>query len=103
MNCVKSEALKKHIASNGTYSKRCNVCGTENTQQIDCDEPSFKSKFRSLIRYHYSETDYNTHLGGIALELLLCQANPITGYVTDWSEEAYYDALMTILEPAYEG
>jgi hypothetical protein len=102
LNCVKSDALKKHIAEFGELTEKCVVCAAENTKQIACDDPSFKSKFRALIRYFYSETDYNTHLGGESLELLFFRDNPITNYAANWNTDEYEGALMAVVEPAYE-
>ncbi len=97
LNCVKGDALKKHIAEYGELRERCIVCAAENTKQIACDVPSFKSKFRALIRYFYSETDYNTHLGGESVELLFFRENPITNYAPNWNTDEYDGALMAIV------
>lgn len=102
VECVKVDALKRYIVQHGTKVNRCNVCGAENTMHIACDQSEFKSKFRALLRYFFSETDYNTHLGGERLELLLARENNITNYRAGWSDEENESALMTIIDPAYE-
>ena len=100
--CIKNETLRRVIESEGTSTPTCPVCGAENVAAIECTNPEFKSKFRALIRYHFSEWHYNRHWGGDSIEVLLSSENPITNYGTDWNTDAYDDALMEILEPAYE-
>jgi len=68
---------------------------------IQCGAPDLKNKFRTLIRYHYSESDYNTHFGGTPLETLLFRDNPITDYRTSWNTDEYDEALQEILDPGY--
>jgi hypothetical protein len=102
LNCVRSDALKKHIVEHGEPVEMCTVCSAADTKRIACDAAVFKSKFRALIRYFYSETDYNTHLGGEGLEHLLFGENQITNCSPNWNASEYEDALLEILEPAYE-
>jgi hypothetical protein len=101
VECVKVPALRRLITTSGTLGGNCIVCGADKRRQIDCANPDFKSKFRALIRFYYSETDYNTHLGGDALDLVLSRANEITNFQTGWNEDAYLDGIMEIIEPAY--
>jgi hypothetical protein len=102
MNCVKEPALKHAIVELGGVAGDCAVCGTQGTTLIDCANPDFMARFRASYRYHFSEPEYNTHLGGDGLESLLFQVNPITNFVQGWNEAAYDDALMDMLQEGYE-
>lgn len=101
-DCVKVSSLRKFIIKTGTVRAECEVCGARNTAAISCDDASFKAKVRSLIRYFYSETDYNPHLGGEHLETILTGENEITNHRDGWNENIYSDAIMELIDPPYE-
>lgn len=100
--CIKNKSLGGVIASSGAVIATCAVCGANNVVAIDSKHEEFKSKLRSLIRYHYSEWHYNTHMGGDGLEALFFTENPVTNYKSNWNADAYEEALLEILDPAYE-
>lgn len=101
-NCIKNTSLEAVIVKSGTVVDACAVCGATNVSAINSTQQEFKSKFRALIRYHFSEWHYNTHMGGNGLEALFFSGNPITNYKSDWNPDAYEGALLVILDPAYE-
>src|SRR5262245_42169952 len=93
-SCVKPQSLKNAIVSlGGGRPGDCAVCGARGTAQLDCANEVFKAKFRALVRYHYSEAEYNTQLGGTPLEVLLSQENPIVDLHDEWGTRAYAAAL----------
>ena len=61
-------------------------------------DPTLRSLFRALVRYNYSEWEYNTHMGGDRLEELLLRENPITAYDPDWDVDSYEDALLAFIK-----
>lgn len=62
LECAKDIRLKKLIVSIDN-KKMCTCC--ENTNYtINVDSNEFIQMTKSLIRYHYSEWDYNEHWGG---------------------------------------
>ena len=69
---------------------------------LDCNDTGLRNLFRALVRYHYSEWDYNEHMGGDGLSRLLSQENPITAYETRWHAENYEEALLEIFHNPYE-
>lgn len=101
-NCLKDRALLKIVASRGMAIEQCEVCGATNVAALSSDDAEFKSKVRSLIRFHYSEWHYNTHLGGDGLESLFYGENPITNYCNGWNDEKYEESVLEFIDPAYE-
>lgn len=101
-NCLKDKALLNVVVSRGTNVSKCEVCGTPNVAALNCDDNELKSKVRSLIRFHYSEWHYNTHLGGDGLESLFFTENPITNFSDNWNKEKYEEAVLEFLDPPYE-
>jgi|GEM_PF-4137259 len=75
-NCLKDKELCKVVVSRGMNVAKCEVCGATNVAALNCDDNELKSKVRSLIRFHYSEWQYNTHLGGDGLESLFFYREP---------------------------
>lgn len=102
INCVKNGSLRSVIASNGAIIETCPVCGEQNVTAIESNQIEFKSKFRVLIRYNYSEWHYNTHMGGDGPEALFFTENPITNYNVSWNADAYEEAVLELIDPAYE-
>ena len=101
-SCINNNSLRSVIESEGTSTATCTVCGATDVAAIDCANTELRSKFRALIRYHFSEWHYNRHWGGDSIEELLFSENPITNYETDWNSDEYEGALLEIIEPAYE-
>jgi hypothetical protein len=100
--CVKVQQLKNAIVSLGGLPGDCPVCGAQGTAQLRCTHPTFRAMFRALIRYHYSEAEYNTGLGGEPLESVLSRENPITDFHDEFDLEAYEAALAELLQDGYE-
>lgn len=62
IECVKDIRFKKLIEKLNTVGE-CTCCGSKN-YIIDVDSNEFIQMTKALLRYHYSEWDYNTHFGG---------------------------------------
>lgn len=80
--------------------KKCPVCASTSAV-IQCDDRIFEGKFKALIRFHFSETSYNHHLGGSSIEELLFEENPITAYREDWNDDAYEEAIQHLISEPY--
>ena len=102
ISCAKDPNLLATIRERGAVVARCKVCGAENSPSLECGDPTLRSLFRALVRYNYSEWEYNTHMGGDRLEELLLRENPITAYDPDWDVDSYEDALLVFIKEGYE-
>ena len=89
------------LLTRGHRVERCTLCSTEDAQAIDTESIEFKGAFRALIRLHFSEWQYNTHLGGEGLHALFDTDNPILRH--DLSPEDLEDAILPAIEEGYEG
>lgn len=100
--CVKEEHLISLIEQYGELTSLCPICGAVDIKALSSEDDRLRSLFRALVRYYYSEWDYNTHLGGEDLEHLLRQVNPLTAFNAGWDEEAYEEAVFHFVGDAYE-
>ncbi|MEQ8791597.1 MAG: RES family NAD+ phosphorylase [Pirellulaceae bacterium] len=101
-NCAKDQILKEFILSRSSRIPRCEICGSDDANALDADDPGLRSLVRALIRLHYSEWEYNPHWGGGGLEGLLFAENEITNYSPHWDEELYEDLILCFVEKGYE-
>ncbi|MEF8723721.1 MAG: RES family NAD+ phosphorylase [Candidatus Accumulibacter delftensis] len=101
-NCIRDEHLRSVVADKGLVVDRCAICGADNVLALSSEDIDLKSRFRALIRYHFSEWHYNHHMGGDGLESLFYTDNPITNYQDSWDIEKYEKAILVVLDPAYE-
>ena len=110
INCAKDDFLCRYIDENGTLNGECSLCQESSAPKfIDIDDNTkIKNVLKSLIRYHYSEWDYNPHWGGKQLELILSLENPIIdhtriklGEEDTKSEEVVYPFLENFAWPPY--
>lgn len=102
IDCCKSDQLKSLIQENGSIVDKCNICGSSNIEALDCEEHDFAQLFKAMIRYHYSEWDYNRHFGGDHLESLFYRENPILNWASHFDELKLEEAIMTLIELVYE-
>jgi hypothetical protein len=102
VKCAKAPSLSEVISKGGSLKAKCAICGALNVMSLECSDVSLRNLFRALIRYHFSEWDYNTHYGGDDLERLFYRENPITAYENGWHFESYELALQEIFDTGYE-
>ncbi|MBU8689497.1 RES family NAD+ phosphorylase [Priestia megaterium] len=77
INCVKSEDLKTYFEKSNLLIEKCLICGKDELSiDIEQDETVIKL-IRALIRYFYSELEYNDHFGDNNLWDILKKENPI--------------------------
>lgn len=62
-DCIKDGNLREFIVSNG-YNGCCNLCKSHENLVINCKEHEFRNIFKVLMRFYYSQWDYDPHIGG---------------------------------------
>lgn len=99
-NCVKHPALKKLISD----SNEINTCGlcSKGSKVVDVQMNDFRQLFKSLIRFYYSEWEYNGHLGGENFKELLSESNPIIER-NKIEDDLWEEFIENAVSPAYEG
>lgn len=95
-DCVKDKRYKLLIEQNNTNGK-CTCCGKQNSV-IDVDSNDFIQMTKALIRYHYSEWDYNEHFGGDNFGTLFYDNNNIFLNKENFKEADVYDELINRIE-----
>lgn len=73
-SCCKSQYLKKYIKEREKEVNTCTLCN-QNVKSIETNNYELNDFFRFLIRYYYSEADYNSRWGGEDFHLLLLNEN----------------------------
>lgn len=100
IKCVKEAHLKRLIDTDGIKDV-CSLCG-KITISIDSENERFIQLAKALVRYHYSEWDYNIHWGGNGYESLFYDDDNIF-FEQAINEEAYESIVLNITEsPVYE-
>lgn len=102
LNCVKAISLKKLIQTKGNVIKKCKTCNSKNVKALDCKNNELRQLFKALIRFYFSEVDYNTHWGGNSFERLLSMENPIISCNSNVNEDEWESAIFTLFENVYE-
>ena len=102
INCVKDAHLK-HLINNEGVPGKCKLCGTDGLV-LDTENQRFFQLTKALVRFYYSEWDYNTHLGGDGYESLFYgEENRFFDQSRSISDNAYEDIVMSITAgPVYE-
>lgn len=96
IQCVKDIRFKKLIQS---ISQKgfCNCC-ENNDYVIDVDSNEFTQMTKALIRYHYSEWDYNEHWGGDGYGSLFYEDDNIFFNKQNFKNEEVYEELINRIE-----
>jgi hypothetical protein len=102
VDCVKDTHLKELITVEGQVGE-CTMCGS-NGQVLDSESNRFFQLVKALVRYNFSEWDYNTHWGGDGYESLFYgEDNIFFNESRANSDEAYETVVLSITEgPVYE-
>lgn len=102
VNCIKEPHLKKLVEEEGNIGN-CTSCGIQ-AQTIDTSHNRFFQLIKALIRFHYSEWDYNTHWGGDSYHSLFYGEDNILFFESKaQSADSYEDMVLPIIEsPVYE-
>jgi len=99
--CLADNELRAEVLARGGLVDRCPTCGSQNVKGLPTTDATFRKVFRALIRLHYSEWEYNTHLGGDPLESLLFGENEIFSLGPGASELDFEDAYLPLEEDWY--
>ena len=103
IDCVKAEQLKRLISEKGEVVSVCAVCGSETVLSLDCEDNDFCQLFKALIRFHYTEWEYNHHWGGVmGLSELFTGENPILNWRDNLEELNLEEAVLTLTDKVYE-
>lgn len=90
--------LLRDLISYSLESGKCSLCGEESEHVLATNAPKFIRAVKALIRYHYSEWDYHSKLGGESFERLLLQENPLFTFRDDLKGDEYEDFILSIIE-----
>jgi hypothetical protein len=100
--CIKDIGLREFISKRGRKIQKCNICRSETSRAMDCRSPDLKNFFKALIRFHFSEWDYNPHFGGTDFSSLFAKENPILNCKKDYDLDTLEEAVWELTTPAYE-
>lgn len=75
--CIADNALRLEIQERGGHVETCPVCGQDGGRALPAADSRVTRIVRALIRLHFSEWDYNTHLGGGSLQFLVFDSKAI--------------------------
>lgn len=100
--CVKDENLKQLIENEGSSGK-CSLCSTNNLV-LDTENNRFFQLTKALVRFYFSEWDYNHHWGGDGYESLFYgEKNRFFDQSRAVNDDVYDDVVVSITSgPVYE-
>jgi len=90
------------IDSKGQTIRKCSICGSRNVKAMPSTHEPLRQLFKSLIRFHYNEWDYNHHFGGSSVTALFEQENPILNSVHKSKHEDLEELVLYLTENSYE-
>ncbi|WP_316749370.1 RES family NAD+ phosphorylase [Pedobacter gandavensis] len=96
IECAKDIRLKKLIKK--INKKGLCSCCENNEFIIDVDSNEFTQIIKALIRYHYSEWDYNEHWGGNGYGSLFYEGDNIFLNKANFKDQDVYDELINRIE-----
>lgn len=80
VNCVKDEELKDLINHKGERTF-CSLCKKQDAPVLNCADKELKNLFKGLVRFHYSQWEYDHNFGGDDICLLFEKENTL---LNDW-------------------
>jgi len=97
INCVKEPTLKQLVKNEGVNGT-CFLCGSSNLI-LDTENDRFFQLTKALVRFHYSEWDYNEHWGGDGYSSLFYgEDNRFFDENRSNSDELYEEIVLSIIE-----
>src|SRR4051812_10498823 len=88
-HCCADNELRAEILSRGKKPDApCAVCGRVGLA-LPASDRDIKRVFRALVRLHFSEWEYNSHLGGGSLQTLVRRDSRIFTLREGVNEEAF--------------
>ena len=95
-HCVANKYLREEIVSRGVRVPECPICKRMNGFALSADDDRTARIVRALIRIHFSEWDYNIHLGGDSLQGLVFSSKAIFDLPVNADERAFEDVFLRI-------
>lgn len=95
-HCVANRHLRDEIVSRGTQIDKCPICTRGGGLALPADDARLARIVRALIRLHFSEWHYNTHLGGDSLQGQVMSSKAIFDLPDDVDALAFEGAFLTI-------
>lgn len=100
-HCCSDNELRAEILHRGTrLDAPCAVCGKTGLS-LPASDRQVKRIFRALVRLHYSEWEYNSHLGGDSLQTLVRRDSSIFSLGERIDESAFEDVFLTMADTWY--
>ncbi|SDC76292.1 RES domain-containing protein [Paracidovorax valerianellae] len=96
--CVANKHLREEIVSRGVLVPKCPICRREGGLALAVDDKRLARIVRALIRLHFSEWHYNTHLGGDSLQKIVKSSKAIFDLPADVDADAFEEAFLPIEE-----
>ncbi|MEM9463201.1 MAG: RES family NAD+ phosphorylase [Myxococcota bacterium] len=102
VKCAHDQRLRDFIQKYGTATTACSLCGEKYSQAARVGKDAgLADIIKALVRFHYSEFDYNRHWGGNELYEILAQDNPILHFSGPTATDAFAWFIEKLTEPAY--
>lgn len=99
INCVKDSHLKQLVSDDGGNGV-CSLCGSSDLV-MNTENNKFLQLTKTLVRFYYSEWEYNDHWGGDGYtSLFVGEDNRFFNVNNSSSAEAYDDLVLSITEAA---
>jgi hypothetical protein len=109
LECVKENRLRAYATSHlKLENKKCFICKTIRPSFPISKSNELNQVFKALIRYYFTEDQYNGHWGGDNVETLFASENPILNHNivqenADDSDEVHIeDAVSELIGSGYE-
>lgn len=100
-HCVAKNELRTEITERGMLIDECKICKKSHGRALSSADTRVKRIFRALIRRHFSEWDYNDHIGGGSLELLVFNSKAIFDFNPNASLQDFEDAFLVMEDDWY--
>ncbi len=108
-SCVKDPYLKEYYLRAMLHKGRCCICKKDSDRNVKVsDNKDFSQIFKALIRYHFTEDQYNGHWGGHGIESLFEEENPILNHhivietTSDEDELLMENVILTLIDEPFE-
>lgn len=99
--CVADNELRLELQERGNAIQECPICHQKGGRALPASDTRVKRTFRALIRLNFSEWDYNDHIGGGSLEMLVFASKAIFNLDESASLDEFEQAYLTMDEAGW--
>jgi hypothetical protein len=99
--CAADNELRTELQERGEKVGTCSVCGRNGGRSLPADDRRVKAIVRALIRLHFSEWEYNMHLGGESLQGLVFESRAIFSLDANASADEFENVFLEIEDSWY--